>query len=237
MGSKVPGRQKTGSDETIARISLFAYLTPEELSDIGKIILEKRFSKNEFILMEQDTPNYMYIMYTGKVKVTQISVDGKEHILAIHKKGDFFGEMSLLDRKTSPATVIAMEDSQIGLLSKDDFDRFFLKDPRLLNQIISLLCSRLREAWLMLKVLSFADAEDKVRAVLKLISTNNGVKDARGTIITIRLTHNDIAGYASVSRETVTRILDRFLINGEIELIENKLLLLKPPFFQKTQLL
>ena len=63
MGSKVPGRQKNGSDETIARISLFAYLTPEELSDIGKIILEKRFSKNEFILMEQDTPNYMYIMY------------------------------------------------------------------------------------------------------------------------------------------------------------------------------
>jgi len=130
-----------------------------------------------------------------------------------------------------------MEDSQIGLLSKDDFDRFFLKDPRLLNQIISLLCSRLREAWLMLKVLSFADAEDKVRAVLKLISTNNGVNDARGTIITIRLTHNDIAGYPSVSRETVTRILDRFLINGEIELIENKLLLLKPPFFQKTHLL
>ena len=237
MGSKVPERQKTGSDETISRISLFAYLTPEELSDIGKIILEKRFSKNEFILMEQDTPNYMYIMYTGKVKVIQISVDGKEHILAIHKKGDFFGEMSLLDDKTSPATVIAMEDSHIGLLSKDDFDRFFLKDPRLLNQIISLLCLRLREAWLMLKVLSFADAEDKVRAVLKLISTNNGVKDARGTVITIRLTHNDIAGYASVSRETVTRILDRFLVNGEIELIENKLLLLKPLFFQKTQLL
>ncbi len=80
MGSKVPDRQKTGSAETISRISLFAYLTPEELSDIEKIILEKRFSENEVILMEQDTPNYMYIMYPGKVKVIQIRVDGKEHI-------------------------------------------------------------------------------------------------------------------------------------------------------------
>ena len=80
MGSKVPDRQKPGSDETISRISLFAYLTPEELSDIEKTILEKRFSKNEVILMERDTPNYMYLMYTGKVKVIQISVDGKEHI-------------------------------------------------------------------------------------------------------------------------------------------------------------
>jgi CRP/FNR family transcriptional regulator len=223
--------------DVIKRISLFAYLTQEELSHLGKIIVEKHFAKNEVILLEQDTPNYMYIIYSGKVKVTQISVDGKEHILAIHKKGDFFGEMSLLDRKTSPATVVAMEDSYIGLLSKNDFDRFFLKDPRLLNEVVSLLCSRLREAWLMLKVLSFAGAEDKVRAVLKLISLHDGVQDARGTIINFRLTHNDIAGYASVSRETVTRIIDRFITNDEIELIENKYILLKPVFFQKSHLL
>ena len=69
MGSKVPDRQKPGSAETISRISLFAYLTPEELSDIDKIILEKRFPKNEVILMEQDTPNYMYIITTVRLSI------------------------------------------------------------------------------------------------------------------------------------------------------------------------
>lgn len=237
MKSKSSDLQKSRMQETIKRVSLFTYLTPEELANLGKIIVEKHFSRNEIILMEQDTPNYMYIIYSGKVKVIQISVDGKEHILAIHKKGDFFGEMSLLDRKTSPATVVAMENSHIGLLSKSDFERFFLNDHRLLNQLISLLCSRLREAWTMLKILSFAGAEDKVRAVLKLISINNGVRDTRGIIIDLRLTHNDIAAYATVSRETVTRILDRFINNGEIELIENKFILLKPLFFQKASAL
>jgi len=237
VSSKTPDLQKDGITDTIKRISLFAYLSPEELSHLGKIIVEKRFSKNEVILMEQDTPNYMYVIYSGKVKVTQISVDGKEHILALHKKGDFFGEMAMLDKKTSPATVVAMEDSHVGLLSKADFDRFFLKDPRFLNQIISLLCSRLREAWLMLKVLSFADAEDKVRAVINLISANNGISDSRGTVINIRLTHSDIAAYASVSRETVTRLMDKFITNGEIELTENTYILLKPLFFEKMHVL
>jgi CRP/FNR family transcriptional regulator len=96
-----------------------------------------------------------------------------------------------------------------------------------------MLCLRLREAWLMQKVLSFADAENRVRVVLKHISTQYGTKDNRGTIITLKLTHKDIADYASVSRETVTRFLDKFAKDGEIEFLDNKYLLLKPPFKEK----
>jgi len=200
---------------------------------LKRIVAEKRFSRNQTILYEEDTPKYMYIVYSGKVKVVQMSEDGKEHILAIHKAGDFFGEMALLDGKTSPATVIAMEDAEIGLITKSNFEKYLLKDEKMLQELISMLCLRLRDAWLMLKVLSFADAEKRVRAVLKHISTQHGFKDDRGIIITMKLTHKDIADYASVSRETVTRFLDKFAKDGEIELLENKRLLLKTPFAEK----
>lgn len=226
--------KKIDVNNFIRKISFLACLSEEDLSDLRKIIIEKHFSKNEIILLEEDTHNYMYIIYSGKVKATQISIEGKEHILAIHKEGDFFGEMSLLDGKTSPATVIAMEDTHIGLIAKDDFQRFLLKNGRVLREMNFLLCSRLREAWLRLKVLSFANAEHRVRTVLKLMSINHGIKDQKGTIIKLRLTHNDIAGYASVSRETVTRLLDRFSNEGEIELLKNKNILLKPSFLNKT---
>lgn len=208
--------------------------SPKEKPSLKNIVAEKRFSKNQVILYEEDTPKYMYIVYSGKVKVIQMSEDGKEHILAIHKAGDFFGEMALLDGKTSPATVIAIEESVVGLITKDNFTSYILKDPKALQEIISMLCLRLRDAWLMLKVLSFADAEKRVRAVLKHISTQYGVKDERGIIITLKLTHKDIADYASVSRETVTRFLDKFAKDGEIEHLKNKkYLLLKQRFLEK----
>lgn len=232
--SHSPGSSTSKHYGFIKNIPFFACLSEEELSGLGKIIIEKHFLKNEIILMEEDTTNYMYIVYSGKVKAVQTAIDGRERILAIHKKGDFFGEMALLDGKTAPATVIAMEDADIGLIGKNDFEKYLLTSAKILREIISVLCTRLREGWLTVKVLSFADAEQRVRSVFAHLSKQYGVEDQRGTIITLRLTHKDIADYASVSGETVTRLLDKFCKAKEIEILDNKHILLKPPFLEKT---
>ena len=213
---------------------LFAGFSDEEMIAVEKVIVEKRFSKNEVVLLEEDSSNYMYVVYSGKVKAVQISIDGKEHILAVHGKGDFFGEMGILDGKSSPATIIAMENAEIGLIAKDNFERYLLSNEKFLRQAILLLCSRLREAWLKLKVLSLSEAESRVRAMLKIISLQHGLKDQRGILISLKLTHKDISRYVLLSRETVTRQLDRLLKADEIEILENKHILLKPAFFEKT---
>jgi CRP/FNR family transcriptional regulator len=235
MSSESFKPEKSCVPHVLKKIPLFGVLNDEELSKLQELIVNRRFSKNQIVLLEEDTPKYLYIIYSGKVKVIKTNIDGKEQILAIHKKGDFFGEMSLLDKKTSPASVIAIEDSYIGLLFQNDFENYFLTDQRLLKQIISILCGRLREAWLMVKVLGFTGAEEKIRAILKLISISYGIKDTRGTIIAVRLSHRDIASYASLSRETVTRLIDKFIADDEIEIIDKKYILLKPPFYTNTQ--
>jgi len=218
----------------VKHIPFLACLSSDELNKINHIITKKHFSKNEVILLEEDTPNYMYIVFSGRVKAVQINYDGREKILGIHKEGDYFGEMALLDGRTSPATVIAVENSIIGLISKEDFERFLLAKDRVKSQIISLLCSRLREAWLMLKVISFADAEHRVRAILEYLSAQYGTEKQGGTLIRLKLTHQEIADFASVSRETVSRILHNFIEAGEVENSDHKCLLLKPSFFKKS---
>lgn len=220
--------------EILKGIPFFASFNDEELGMVGQIIRRKEYRKNAVILQDEETRYYMYIILTGKVKVLQASADGKEQILAIHKKRDFFGEMSLLDGKTLPATVVAMEDTTVGLIAREDFDRFFLNNPNVLKQLIVLLCQRLRESWLMLRVLSFADAENRVRAVLTHVSSTTGVNDMRGVLIPMKLTHREIADYAALARETVSRLLSRFSQSGEIEILENKNILLKPSFVKKT---
>jgi CRP/FNR family transcriptional regulator len=205
------------------------HLSENELEQLTKVVRERHFSKNEIILCEEDATLYMYIVRSGKIKVVQSSITGKEKILAIHKKGDYFGEMALLDGFAAPASVIAMEEATIALISKSDFESTFLNDSRIMQHIIQMLCSRLRDSWLMIKVMSFSNAAEKVRSVLEHLCNGNGIKDSRGTILPIKLTHKEIAEYASLSRETVSRQLKVMERANEIEILSNRTILLKNP--------
>lgn len=216
--------------KTLDHIPLFAKIFHEDKSKLNQIIQEKHFRKNSIILMEDDSKNYMYVVFSGKIKVVRISPDGKEQILVIRKRGDFFGEMTLLDGKSQPATIVAMEDATVGLISKNDFEQYFMKDANVLKQIISMLCERLRESWTMLRVLGLTDAEARVRAVLTYISSIYGIKEVRGVLIPLKLTHKEIAEFASLARETVSRLLTKLCQSGEIEIIDKKNIILKQSF-------
>jgi len=221
----------------IKGIPFFASLTHDEAEAAERLVVRKHFSRGQVVLFEEDTSKYMYIIVSGKVRVVQLSNEGKERILAIHKRGDYFGELALFDGKTAPATVIAIEESEIGLLSKYDFDVLVQKNEKILYNLLTSLCTSLRESWMMLKIMSFADAEERVRAVLKNMSKLYGVKDQRGVLISLKLTHKDIANYASVSRETVTRLMKKFSTETEIEILDKRYILIKPTFFKKNHLL
>jgi CRP/FNR family transcriptional regulator len=228
--------QKSNFDFITGKIPFLSCLSGDELADLRKDVVEKNFKKNQVILYEEDTPNYLYFVYSGKVKVVQLSAEGQERIVTIRKRGEFFGEMAILDGMTAPATVVAMEETSVGFISARDFQNHLLQNRKVLMEIISMLCSRLREAWLMLKVLSFAGAEQRIRVVLKNVGDQFGVKDQRGIIVNLRLRHKDIAELATTARETVTRSLKRFVQSEEIEILENKNILLKPAFFKNIDL-
>jgi len=83
--------RKSKLHNAIKNTPLFAEFSDEELVGLERVIIERRFSRNEVVLIEEDSSNYMYVVYSGKVKAVQTSVDGKEHILAVRGKGDFFG--------------------------------------------------------------------------------------------------------------------------------------------------
>ncbi|MDA8427751.1 MAG: Crp/Fnr family transcriptional regulator [Geobacteraceae bacterium] len=217
--------------KTLENIPIFSCMLPDEKARLNQIITEKRFKKNSIILIEEDSKNFMYVIFSGKIKVVRINPDGREQILVIRKRGDFFGEMTLLDGKSQPATIVAMEDAEVGLISKNDFELYFMKDATILKQIITMLCERLRESWAMLRLLALPDAESRIRAVLAHISSIYGIKDVRGVMIPFKLTHKEIAEFAALTRETVSRLLARLSQAGEIEINGQKTIILKPAFF------
>lgn len=214
-------------------IQLFSSLADDELHRVREKIAIKRFRKNEVILHEENTNEVMYIILYGKVKVIQTTEDGKEIILAIHRSGEFFGEISLIDSRTVPAMVVAMEDSAIAIIAKKDFYSLIYTQGKVLDILLKILCSRLRESWDRIQLLSFNNASQRIKMLLMLLSQEYGKKTDEGTLLNIKLTHQDMADMAGIARETVTRIIDKLHRDGEIRILKDKSILLGRNFLQK----
>ncbi|HUH66659.1 MAG TPA: cyclic nucleotide-binding domain-containing protein, partial [Syntrophales bacterium] len=87
--------KKSNFDFIVGKVPFLACLSENELAELRKDVVEKHFKKNQIILHEEDTLNYLYFVYSGKVKVIQLSPEGQERIVAIRKRGEFFGEMAI----------------------------------------------------------------------------------------------------------------------------------------------
>src|SRR5512135_1859222 len=219
--------------DMLRNVQLFSSLADEELRQISDKISVEKFKKNEVILHEENTNQVMYVILRGKVKVTQITEEGKEVILAIHRAGDFFGEVSLIDNKTMPAIVVAKEDSVVAIISKGEFYSLLYSQGKVLDVLLQILCSRLRDSWDRIQLLSFTNASQRIKMLLASLAGEYGGKTKEGTLLNIKLTHQDIADMAGVARETVTRAIDKLNKDGEIKVLKNRSILLGPDFIHK----
>ena len=235
--AKKPGAvvrtEKTRSEDRVTllkRVRLFHSLTDKELYELSQKVRLREFRKNHIILHEEDTNSFMYIIVHGKVKIYQVGDEGKEMILSVHGAGEFFGEMSLIDGKTDPATVAAMELSLVAIISRDDFYDMLYSQKKILENLLELLCSRLRESWKKVQMLNFNDAAQRVKMLLLMLAEDYGDKTAEGTTIRIKLIHQNMADMTGLSRETVTRVLDKMKSNKEINITKDKFIQLLPEF-------
>jgi len=232
---KKPAEKGNGSawgaqNGSLLHVELFSSMTTKELDKIRSNFVLKEFKKNQIILREEDTSEYMYIIVKGKVKISRTAREGKEMILSMHGAGEFFGEMSLIDGETVPATVSAMERSLVALISRGDFFVLLYAQNKILHNLLRILCIRLREAWKHVQLLNFNDASHRVKMLFLMLSDGYGEKTADGTTLRIRLIHQDIADMTGLTRETVTRVIDKLKRSGEIRINKNKLVHLNPEF-------
>ncbi|MBI2821727.1 MAG: Crp/Fnr family transcriptional regulator [Acidobacteria bacterium] len=196
------------SSSFLQSVSLFAHLDESELNKILEVFREQEFKKGDIILMEEDTGKYMYIVLEGRVKVSRLLPSGKEMILAFHEKGEYFGEMSLIDGGTIPATVTAMSATSIAFVGRVDFSNVLLQNPKINFALLTMLCTRCRDAWTQVEVLTFNNADARIRTALFHLCQRKGERTPEGIRINLHLTHKEIADMTGISRETATRVLN-----------------------------
>jgi CRP/FNR family transcriptional regulator, cyclic AMP receptor protein len=217
----------------VRTIPIFDNFTDQELSALLERTRVYKCRKGETIFLDDDQNQLMYIILKGRVKVVETTAEGLERVMAFRQRGDYFGEMGLLDGKTDSATIIAMEPCHMLLLTKSLFDEFFLENNRALQGIIAVLCRRLRESWVFHNIIGFKDAESKIRATLARYGKTLGIRDSSGVIINSTLSHQSIADRVQITRETATRALKRMKDQQEIEILAGRRIKLLPAFFEK----
>jgi len=195
----------------LQRVPLFAQLNAVDLQRVIDVARDRAYPKNSVILFEDDPGDALYVVATGQVKVVLIGEDGREVILSVMGPGEFFGEMSLLDDEPRSAHVIAMEDSSLVVVRREDFKSILAQSPAIALALLREMSRRLRRADEKVGSLVLLDVQGRVARLLLDMADEEG-----GERITRRLTHHTIAQMIGSSRETVSRTMRDLVDKGLI---------------------
>jgi CRP/FNR family cyclic AMP-dependent transcriptional regulator len=195
----------------LATVPLFKSLDPAELAQFAELLREKAYPKGNVILFEDDPGDSLFIVRTGRVKVVLVAEDGREVILGILGVGEHFGELSLIDEQPRSAHVIAMEESALLVLRREDFRKRVEANPSVAWSLLAELSRRLRKADGQIGSLVLLDVPGRIARML-LDAADSG----DGILIEKPLTHQTIAHLIGASRETVSRAMRDFTDAGWI---------------------
>jgi CRP/FNR family transcriptional regulator, cyclic AMP receptor protein len=200
----------TAKDQAMARlvsIPMFSDLSPENLETMAGMVQLRRYPKGSFIVGQNEIGTCMYLLASGRVKVSLASPEGKELVLNYLEAPAHFGEMSLVDSQTRSADVIAVTDVELFALDGKDLSAAIQVQPRLALSLIATLSRRLRQTIGRLEDMAFHDATHRVMRVVLNIATAG--LETRGAPVIQGMTHYDIATLAGTSRETASRVISQ----------------------------
>jgi CRP-like cAMP-binding protein len=186
-------------------VPIFSDLSPSDLNKIAERMVLRTFTKGQMILLEDDLGQTFFVIAGGSVKITRLSDDGREVILAMLGESDFFGEMSLLDGAGRSANVVALEASEVLTLARNDFLEILQDYPKISISLLEELTQRIRKSDQQIESLSLSDVEQRIGITLIRLAEELGTIK-RGSVKIKDLPYQqDIANMAGTSRETVSR--------------------------------
>lgn len=192
----------------LTNVSLFQSLEPDDRARIAALFHEHRLQRGEYLFHEGDPGDHFYIIKAGAFKIVRTAADGREQILDILVDGDVLGEMAMVEvGEVRSASAVALDPTSVLALRKTELIALLHEYPSISLKLLALLSQRLRNANRHLEDLVFLDSRRRVVKTLWQLAQEHGVTETQGQRIALRLTHQDLAGLAGTSRETVTRVL------------------------------
>jgi len=217
----------------LARVPLFASSKPIHLSEIALKLTSRNYRRGEVIFHQDDPGSALHVIKKGQVKISTMSPEGEEVILAILTDGDFFGELSLLDDKPRSANAVAMETTQTLNLQRQDFMDILGKHPEMVGDILASLADRLRNTDHLLEDAIFLDLPTRLAKRLLDLAEKHGVMTDKGLEIDLRLTQQELAAALGVSRVALNKQLGLLQDRGLVSIETRRIIIDRPDELSK----
>jgi CRP-like cAMP-binding protein len=190
----------------IASTRLFASLPADVQHELAQRVTLRQVRSGSAILLQNDRGGAMFIIETGRVKLSIFGEDGSEVILALLRPGDAFGETSLFDGDGCAASCIAMEPTSLMVLSREDVISLIHQHPSTALNLLGEMARRLRRADDAVAQFALCDVRHRLMRVLALLARDEGMRTTGGLWIRRRPTQQELANMIGASRETISRL-------------------------------
>lgn len=182
----------------------------------------RSYPKNTMIFSECQSGNEMFIIQDGQVAISKV-VDGKEVILAVLKKGDFFGEMALLENKPRSASAIAHEDCRLMAVNRQNFDQMVSTQPQLIARLTTTLADRL---WAMTRQMSNTQIKEPAHKLIDMIALQlekGKINCSKGSTYNLNISVYDLANMCGISLEEQNAAITQFMHDPRVQIEGSKI--------------
>jgi CRP/FNR family cyclic AMP-dependent transcriptional regulator len=217
--------------ELLEQAPLFSVLHPGDLQVLASRFHPVRYARGEVIFREGEPAERLFLMKSGRVKLSIASPSGQEMLIGVLGRGQIFGELEVIDRGTRAMDARAMEDADLYAFAGDVFWTMLENRPALARRLLELMARRLRRADQNSQDLVFFDAPTRLARRLLQLAEEHGEAVGEGeesVKITVRVTQEEIAQMIGVTRESANRLVASFAGRGWISWNDGYPILLEP---------
>lgn len=188
----------------------------QELKNLTNGAKSKVFKKKDLIFTEGNSPNYLYLLEKGKVKIYRSHEYGKELIINLCKQGDFFGYTALLDESAYLESAEALEDCTIVQIPKEDFYALLNNNHGVMKRFVKLLSNEIQEKEDQLLKMAYSSVKKRVAEALLLLQKR--YKENSDNKFSMSISREDLANIVGTATESLIRTLSDFREDKLIEI-------------------
>jgi CRP-like cAMP-binding protein len=186
----------------------------------------RSFARRSLIYAPTEPGQSVLLVASGRVKIKDITADGKETILAFIEEGELFGELALVDEEPRQEYAEAAEDCQILAIPREDILWLMSQRPDVALSITKLVGLRRRRIENRFRNVLFLSSRERMIHLLMELADTHGTRVGFATEIGLPLSHQELASLIGVTRETVTVVLGQLQAEGLIRVQRRRIVIL-----------
>lgn len=194
----------------LKKIPCLAELGPDAIARLAERVELREVRRRDVIYLPGDPGASVFFVNGGRVKVSKVTRDGKALTLNYCGPSELFGETCLVEGGPREEMAEAMENSMVTEVERGDFEQLLRNHPQLGLYMTRLLAARRRDLENKLETLVFRDVTSKLAELLLRLAEEYGIEDSRGTMVALKITHQELANLIGSTRETVSLTLSQF---------------------------